>query len=50
MKPLTDDDVMNMHIPVFRGVGFDSETEKVHRMDVRVPWMTNPFSKIIELS
>ena len=40
-KPLSDDDVMNMHIPVFRGVGLNSETEKVHRMDVRAPRTQN---------
>ena len=34
-KQFTDDDVMNMNIPVFRGI--HCETEKVHRMDVRAP-------------
>ena len=34
-KPFTDDDVMSMNIPIFRGIGLYCETEKVHRMGVR---------------
>ena len=34
-KQFTEDDVMNMHIPIFRGVGLNCEAEKVHRMDIR---------------